>query len=67
MLKKINVLRKLGYAGEILIDGGINDQTISQIDKNQKKPDILCVGSYLTKEKIGEIIENKKSQLEAVC
>ena len=64
MLKKINVLRKLGYAGEILIDGGINDQTISQIDKNQNKPDILCVGSYLTKETSKEKIALNKLKLE---
>lgn len=64
MLKKINILRKLGYAGEILIDGGINDQTISQIDKNQNKPDILCVGSYLTKETLKEKITLNKLKLE---
>jgi len=50
MLKKITILKRLGYRGEILIDGGVNNLTISQINKNLYKPDILCVGSYLTKE-----------------
>lgn len=50
MLKKITILKRLGYRGEILIDGGVNNQTIGQINKNLYKPDILCVGSYLTKE-----------------
>jgi ribulose-phosphate 3-epimerase len=50
MLEKITYLRKAGFKGEILIDGGINDKTIKTISTSLDKPDILCIGSYLTKE-----------------
>jgi pentose-5-phosphate-3-epimerase len=46
-LKKIELLRKLGYTGKILLDGGINDQTLEIISKQKYKPDIVCPGSYL--------------------
>lgn len=49
MLTKIADLRERGYAGEILIDGGVNESTLKVIDTLEKKPDILCIGSYLTK------------------
>lgn len=49
-LEKINVLRKLGFAGKIFLDGGINDQTLLTILKNNEKPDVLSIGNYLAEE-----------------
>lgn len=49
MLQKIEQLKTKGYSGEIMIDGGVNDKTISIINTKQYKPDYLCIGSYLTK------------------
>ncbi|HRN69946.1 MAG TPA: hypothetical protein PLS49_02065, partial [Candidatus Woesebacteria bacterium] len=49
MLLKIEQLRVAGYKSPILIDGGVNSTTISLIQNKTYKPDILCIGSYLTK------------------
>ena len=49
MLNKIEQLRIQDYKGEIMIDGGVNNNTIPVISKKQYKPDFLCIGSYLTK------------------
>ncbi len=49
MLTKIQQLREKGYKQEILIDGGVNDTTIPKINAAKNQPDIICVGSYLTK------------------
>lgn len=49
MLKKIEQLRVQGYSGEILIDGGVNNNTLPTIFSESYRPDIICVGSYLTK------------------
>jgi len=48
-LNKIEQLRLTGYRNPIMIDGGINEKTIPVILEQQYKPDILCIGSYLTK------------------
>lgn len=48
-LKKIEQLKNAGFTGKIFIDGGINDKTLSQILSQKYQPDVLCVGSYLTK------------------
>lgn len=48
-LTKIEQLRKGGFRGEILIDGSVNELTLPLILAQEYKPDILGVGSYLTK------------------
>jgi len=48
-LGKVNQLRQAGYQSEIFIDGGINNKTIPLMLSQQYKPNIACVGSYLTK------------------
>jgi len=48
-LKKIEQLKNAGFGGKILLDGGINEKTLPQIIALKYKPDVLCVGSYLTK------------------
>lgn len=47
-LFKINALRKGGYHGHILLDGGINTTTIPQVLVHTYTPDSIAVGSYLT-------------------
>ena len=48
-LTKIQQLRQLGYRKSILLDGGINDKSLPQILELKYKPDILTIGSFLTK------------------
>lgn len=54
-LTKIEQLRKRGYRGEILIDGSVNEKTIPTILSKLYKPDILGVGSYLTRAPAEEL------------
>lgn len=49
MLLKIEQLRLDGYRGEIMIDGGVNEKTIPVIVSKKYQPDLICIGSYLTK------------------
>ncbi|KKQ36157.1 MAG: Ribulose-phosphate 3-epimerase [Candidatus Roizmanbacteria bacterium GW2011_GWA2_37_7] len=49
MLNKITQLREHHYSGEILIDGGVNNTTLQLIQSQKHRPDIICIGSYLTK------------------
>jgi pentose-5-phosphate-3-epimerase len=49
LLTKIEQLRKRGYKGEILIDGSVNEKTIPIILSKKVTPDVLGIGSYLTK------------------
>jgi pentose-5-phosphate-3-epimerase len=49
MLYKIEQLRKRGFLGEILIDGSVNEKTIHEITSLAYPPDVLGVGSYITK------------------
>ncbi|MFZ2025927.1 MAG: hypothetical protein WAV30_01430 [Microgenomates group bacterium] len=49
LLIKIEQARKRGYRGEILIDGSVNEKTIPIILSKEYKPDILGIGSFLTK------------------
>ena len=49
MLEKITKLRVNGFEGQIVIDGGVNDRTLPLILQNKGLPDIIGVGSYLTK------------------
>lgn len=48
-LNKIEQLRKRGFKKEILIDGSVNDKTLPTILSLKYKPDILGIGSFLTK------------------
>jgi pentose-5-phosphate-3-epimerase len=50
-LEKIAILRDEHFSEEILVDGGIDNLTFKQVIKQKYLPDILCVGSYLTKAK----------------
>lgn len=45
-LEKIDELRKLGYDGKIILDGAINDKTLSLIVKRVNLPDAVAPGSY---------------------
>ncbi len=49
MLQKIEQLRLNNYRKNIFIDGGINDQSIPDILAAKYQPDILVIGSFLTK------------------
>ena len=62
MLMKIQQLRKKDYRGEIMIDGGVNDDTISIIMNAKERPDFLCIGSYLIKA--GGDLENRIEKLK---
>ena len=62
MLTKIQQLREKGYKNEILIDGGVNGTTIPTISDQQFTPDILCIGSYLTKA--GDDLDTRISELK---
>ncbi|OGK13324.1 hypothetical protein A3A93_03050 [Candidatus Roizmanbacteria bacterium RIFCSPLOWO2_01_FULL_38_12] len=57
MLMKIEQLSKNDYRGEIMIDGGVNENTLPIINSKEYRPDLLCVGSYLTKA--GEKLEER--------
>lgn len=54
-LIKIEQLRKRGYRGEILIDGAVNDKTLPVILSKEYKPDVLGIGSFLSKAKPGQL------------
>ncbi len=47
-LSKIKQLKDGGFQGKILLDGGINSETLSIVLSQQYLPDIVAVGSYLT-------------------
>lgn len=66
MLNKIEQLKKAGFLGEILIDGSVNDKTIPIFTKLTIPPDILGIGSYLTKASDDDLparVEFLRSQL----
>ena len=48
-LNKVEQLRLANYRNKILIDGGVNKNTIPLIMDNKYRPDIMCVGSFITK------------------
>lgn len=64
-LIKIEQLRKGGFRGEILLDGGINPTTISSILQGEYMPDVLCIGSFLTKSP-QEKLEERITQLNSI-
>ncbi|MCR4329626.1 MAG: hypothetical protein NUV65_03700 [Candidatus Roizmanbacteria bacterium] len=47
-LPKIAQLKKKGFQGKILLDGGINSKTLPTVLSQQCLPDMIAVGSYLT-------------------
>lgn len=61
-LNKIEQLRKTGYRNKIYLDGGINNETLPTILEKEYRPDVLCIGSYLTH---AENIEERVKQLNA--
>lgn len=62
-LAKITQLRQGGFEGQIIVDGGVNDQTLPLILANAGLPDVVGVGSYLTQATSAE--DNFK-KLEAI-
>lgn len=62
MLDKIEQLRLQDYIGEIMIDGGVNKQTIPEISSKKHTPDFICIGSYLTKA--GNMLEKRVEGLK---
>lgn len=62
MLNKITQLREHHYSGEILIDGGVNSKTIPVINSQKYRPDIICIGSFLTKA--GDDLANRIEYLK---
>ncbi|MBI2051347.1 hypothetical protein HYT33_01150 [Candidatus Roizmanbacteria bacterium] len=64
-LNKVEQLRLLDYRNKIFLDGGINEKTIPLILSEQYHPDILCVGSYLTRtENISERVTRLQTLLK---
>lgn len=47
-LTKIDQLRKMGYGSHIFLDGGVNNKTLPVVLEQQYRPDVVCVGSYLS-------------------
>ncbi len=62
MLQKIEQLRVQDYGGEILIDGGVNSTSLPTISSHSFRPDIICIGSYLTKA--GNDLERRVNELK---
>lgn len=61
-LKKVEHLRLKYYRNKIYLDGGINEKTLPTIMEQKYKPDVLCIGSYLTKaENLGERVLHLQS------
>lgn len=63
-LKKVEHLRLKYYRNKIYLDGGINEKTLPAIMQQKYEPDVLCIGSYLTKA--GDI-QKKVQYLHTVC
>lgn len=64
-LEKVYWLRRANYKGEVLIDGSINEKSLSIILNKDKgyHPDTLCIGSYFSNEKSETEIARKKELL----
>lgn len=63
-INKIDQLRTLNYRNKIYVDGGLNDRTIPLISTRTEKPDVLCVGSYLThNERLGPALDFLKGMI----
>jgi pentose-5-phosphate-3-epimerase len=63
-LQKLEQLRKADYRGKLYLDGGINEKTIPLILSREYRPDVLCVGSYLTRA--GDEIEKRIDTLRSL-
>lgn len=59
-LQKIEQLRNIYYRNKIYVDGAVNEKTIPLILSQKHKPDVLCVGSYLSK---AENVEERAKKL----
>lgn len=63
--QKIEQLRKAEYKGKILLDGGINKETITYIQSLKYQPDIIAPGSYLSKsENLEKTVKELSEQLQ---
>jgi pentose-5-phosphate-3-epimerase len=60
-LKKIDLLRRQNYRRKILLDGAINQDTLPIILGQKNKPDVLCIGSFLTRA--GDKLEERVNYL----
>lgn len=49
-LSHIGHLRDHGYTGEIILDGGINDETIQKVLAHKHLPTAVCPGSYFRED-----------------
>ncbi len=64
MLNKVELLRLKDYRHIIYLDGAINDHSLPLIMGKPYKPDILAIGSFLTKtDKLKDHIEYLKKLL----
>jgi len=63
MLKKIDQLKQAGYRNKIYLDGGINELTLPLISANKNLPDVVCVGSFLTKISVNDNLKSRLAQL----
>ncbi len=65
-LNKIDQLRQKNYRKKILLDGAVNQKTLPQILNKKNKPDVLCIGSFLTKaeDKLKERVEYLKESIK---
>lgn len=61
MLNKIDELKALGYTGKIYLDGSVNSKTIPLICDRKNRPDVVGIGSYLSK---AEDLEKRVKDLE---
>ena len=67
MLIKVEQAKNTYVNKTILIDGGVNSKTLSDIVSKRYGPDILCVGSYLTKSDNVKIsVERAKAIISGV-
>lgn len=64
-LKKIQQIKNIKQDIIVGIDGGINANTISLV--NKEKPDILVVGSYLFDSDKENKLENMKEKIKILC
>ncbi|OGK62915.1 hypothetical protein A2446_00130 [Candidatus Roizmanbacteria bacterium RIFOXYC2_FULL_38_9] len=62
VLKKIEQLKRAGYRGKIFLDGSVNEETLALIMTKTYRPDVLCIGSYLTRS---TDLENRVSKLQS--
>lgn len=60
-LTKIDQLHTLGFSGDIILDGGINDKSLSKIMHREHLPTAVCPGSYFTAD-----VEKRLRKLEKI-